>query len=428
MKTIKQLLEEARVANGDKEPEVDSYRTIAKKEEIPMMLVFKRQNIRNMNGLKIGLYYSPVLGKFITIPFGGNTEQGIGLTEGYNVDVFDLARMGASGIARAADGISSARKGIRNYIDKKVTEYELANPDFQKKTNPKEYEARVNRELKGYAAAVQKIRKAKADRKADPESFKANSKINTRYDIDKGSLQHNRVTPLSGPVSNAKASIQRLKSLGIDIPVVRKAKPTPPTVPQAKRTIQRSATSIKPPVLAGPIDENLASLWAIARKGGGQALAKLREYLAKRKSRTTAKGTEKLKKELQNLSSGTAQGDDRHVIGKSPGVRVDSAPKDSSSAETQNYIRKQQMPTAFSIQESNLQRIHRLAKFDGNTETLTFSNSTESKVIDKNQARSIAQLYESLNQKNKSKMESMIAESSESYDKILEFALRGNNG
>lgn len=426
MKTIKHLLEEARTSasSPDKEDTVDSYRALSRKEEIPMMLVFKRQNIRNMNGIKVGLYYSPVLGKFITIPFGGkDSEQGIGINEEYNVDMFDLAKSGARTAAKAYRGVKTIRKAVRDSIENRVGAAERDDPEFQKRTNPKGFEDRANREIKNYVSAVKNVRQSKAEKMADPAAFRANTKTNLRYDVNTNKIEQDRITPMTNDVNQAMAAVRRLKHLGIEVPVVkkntqitraqRKAELAAANPKQAPTTPKRSPNAVKPPAPAGALDENAGAILDVAKA----SIMKLRQYLKKRKE-------EKDKGNNQPGNSSVASSGQRHVAGEKSRVEVNRAGHDSSSASAENYRRKS-IP-AINIQESNLQKVHRLAITNGIDNTrIGFRNSRGETLVDKNQARSIAQLYESLSPKNKTKMEGMISESADTYKKVLEFALKG---
>ncbi len=434
MKTIKHLLEEARTSasSPDKEDAVDNYRALSRKEEIPMMLVFKRQNIRNMNGIKVGLYYSPVLGKFITIPFGGkDLEQGSNLNENYNVDIFDLARTSLNTAKNVKRGISRAGSTIRNAVNDKLTSLELKHPKFQKAINPKGFENRANREIKNYVSAVQSIRKTKEGQKADPEAFRSKTKTNLRYSADSDRVEHEKTTPLTGDVTRARASVKRLTDLGIGVPVVRKntldarqkrqeivAKAAQEREAAKPKKPGRTPGAVVPPSPAGPIDENAGAVAAFAWDKAKGSISKLRDFIKNKKPKNAPAAP------TQPQGETSASSGQRHVAGQASRVEVNRANKDSSSAGAENYRRKS-MP-AFSIQESNLQKVHRLAITNGIDNTrIGFRNSRGETLVDKNQARSIAQLYESLSPKNKTKMEGMISESADTYKKVLEFALKG---
>lgn len=466
--------------------EAQSERFAYSDKSIPAIILLKRKSIRMFPGdTKIGLYYSQTLDRYISIPFSskGSVDQPIiaeeklskkskirkasGKSPKYSDDVIKRLPADLQALHKSNSDDEEVNNAAREIVHRtpdnqlhKIKGFDAIRASNQRiddrvgsssasfKNGAKiGAAARIlaQKAYSAYKARGEKKQAAEVDRKSELQKHINNYERFIKYgsDADKDKTympsdrSKNPVKVRAFYAGNANHAKNRIKQLGGTVPKVKPTKRIVGPIASPRKGV------VKPPALAEGW-WNVAG--AVAKSPVGRAVIGGATKGAKYLARGAAAGGSKLlrsarrwmrrKRPDMNNNNNNSQNTQKPENGKSPRIQdktqINRTPSENSFNQRvsvdQHDVRRNK--AAFGSDpyrrqqqnESNLEVIRKIAESNAQKAEIEFTD----KCIPLNYgiAKKFMAVYESLNTKNKEKVETMLNESSITCSKAINFAIR----
>lgn len=381
-------------------------------KEAPMIITFRRKSIRTFpDGVKVVLYHSPLLNKFISIPVGPKAADYVGNQSSLGVHLSERNTFGDD----AGAAISKIGRAIRNKAEGKRGFWDSLKDQGATKKDTAKVDA--ENKLKGLGNKTQT-----SDAGKTPKTGQVKSALEIERDKKNKAAEYIRLKQSHAHAQETNAGREfkvsgrgrmkpekyyrdALKKKEDEIRAAGDAVPHVP--PRRKPTV--SSSSVRPPAMAG--EEYRMSegrLWSGVKKLAKSA------YNAVKDDDTADDNGDK------RYDGKTFTTKDKY---EPKGTGKVSIPKRVTDDASNIAAAKRRGSVPIEVNESNFESIRKLAenkiggityvKFDD--ELLTINSRIAKKVI---------QIYEGLNKTNRKKVEQMLNESIGTFKKVINFAIK----
>jgi hypothetical protein len=424
MKTVKDLLKNtpSQVDDSRIDETVSSFdglRTTKPKSlnlnKVPSLITFRRQSMRQFPDQVIALYYSSQIDRHLTIPFGGMNQ----LSLGEELELDERYRNPGNSISYALGyGTGKAIRGAAGLLKKGKAPEKDAEPEPTSKKTVDDTPTNTTQNVKKSISSKKKVMKAKT---------KVNSAKSGELEISGGPIGtlHPNVSATAGTEGGFDGAMRTTKVNNQNTPKMapqkkykRKLAGKPktqsmsysasgnfvkPTKKQVNETFKRRLAEKR----GEQVDENVGALIGGAVKSVGGMAAKLGSGLWK--------GAKKVGSAALNMATSDAE---------NPGnpTKVNISKVKSYKAVTKKNSSKKNMGLAI----ADVQAIKDLKSLSESDTKISQAWQIGEDVIkiNKNMAKKIVGLYESINDENKQIMLEMLTKDGDSFKKVANFALR----
>ena len=403
---------------------------------LPVTIILRRKAIRIYpDNQKVGLYYSQLLDKYITIPFGPDDASISAINEANIVvdnDSNSEDQKDKSSKPKKSKPPSAqyqAKSGVKSYFVKKTVSSLNQHIKQDKKDLGDALSGKGNY-ISGAAAAGglagNLVRQSFAKRRLA-------KKMRAASDARKKSSQSGQLAQINefvGKVIKQGAKVL-LKSKSGKAPVAKPGKPPVKTQPKPSdtpATVPTPTTPVKPPAPAPkPQPKKVEPKPKAEPKTKNDTKTKTETTPApstgaKPRKNGLRKGLRRLGRRLGGASGGDAPAAAAPDLS---GKEITPLERDAETKinkpkrfDTTRARRKQDEVLGRKVQKTMIEEIKTV------TEQQEFSINNGKIIINKQIAEKLLSLYESVNKDNKKKIESMLSESVDSFKKIVEFAVR----